>query len=349
MAGIDEVLERLVADGDFRGALARDPAVALAGYDLTRADVELLASQLDDSDGAERAVEQRTSKSAMLSFLAAFADVGGGAAPAPAGGYEDQIEVLSWSWGETNDGGGGVTPGDVAVPEEDPETSAAGYLKIGDIKGEAQGAAEPGPDDLTTAAGDDELSNKSGGKVEYTWRIEQGVKAELDPDALVQKVAPGDAAEMENISLNFEEIKASSEAVPSDEAAVASEGDAGASPPSTDDQGIIVINGLEDGGPDADAISGVPPDDNIEAASGNPPDDGMGSNPPDDGLQAVGAIPPDDGVGSNPPDDNLGANPPDDGLEAVGANPPDDTLAAPRMGGEKLADLADDMLEIGDA
>lgn len=81
MAGIDEVLERLVTDGEFRAALARDPAAALAGYYLTREDAELLAGRLDDGGGAERAVEQRSSKSAMLSLLSAVADLGVEAVP----------------------------------------------------------------------------------------------------------------------------------------------------------------------------------------------------------------------------------------------------------------------------
>lgn len=69
MGGIEAVLERLVADPAFRVALARDPEAALLPYDLTADDVALLASRLDDGDDTQRAVEQRTSKSAMLAAV----------------------------------------------------------------------------------------------------------------------------------------------------------------------------------------------------------------------------------------------------------------------------------------
>jgi hypothetical protein len=70
MAGIDDVLERLITDLGFRRRLREDPAAALAGYDLDEADLELLASQLDDGGGQAHAVEQRTSKSALFGLLA---------------------------------------------------------------------------------------------------------------------------------------------------------------------------------------------------------------------------------------------------------------------------------------
>lgn len=314
MAGIDEILERLVADGDFRAALARDPAAALAGYDLTRADVELLASRLDDGDDAERVVEQRTSKSAMLSFLAAFADPGGGA---PAAGHRDEIDVQSWSWGEANQGG--RAPDDLAVPADDAGHTEA-LLDLEGIKGEAQDAVDSGHDQLTAPEADDESYDKSKGKVEYTWKIEEGVKAEIEPDDLTVKGAPEDAkAEIEPDDLTVkvapdDGVEAAG-AVPPDDGL---EAGAGASPPSTDDEGIIVINGLEDG-PEAEAPSAPPPDDAVEAAAGNPPDDGL--------------------QGANPPDDNLVAAQP----------PPDNGVESSRIGGEELADLADDVLEIGDA
>jgi hypothetical protein len=57
MAGIDEVLERLVAEPEFREQLRADPAVALSDYVLDVEDLEVLAFTLDESDGGEHAVE----------------------------------------------------------------------------------------------------------------------------------------------------------------------------------------------------------------------------------------------------------------------------------------------------
>jgi hypothetical protein len=69
MAGVDEVLERLITDLGFRRRLREDPAAALAGYDLDEADLELLASQLDDGGGQAHGVERRTSKAALFGLL----------------------------------------------------------------------------------------------------------------------------------------------------------------------------------------------------------------------------------------------------------------------------------------
>ncbi len=74
MAGIDEVLERLVAESEFREQLRADPAAALSGYVLDDEDLEVLAFTLDESAGGDHAVEQRTSKSALLMLLAAGLD-----------------------------------------------------------------------------------------------------------------------------------------------------------------------------------------------------------------------------------------------------------------------------------
>ncbi|MDQ3954968.1 MAG: Os1348 family NHLP clan protein [Actinomycetota bacterium] len=92
MAGIDEVLERLVGDAEFRKTLAEDPKAALAGYDLTREDLELLSAQLDESTGGEHGVEQRTSKSAMMGLIAGI--VGAGEASGSSG------ESVRWIYGE---------------------------------------------------------------------------------------------------------------------------------------------------------------------------------------------------------------------------------------------------------
>jgi hypothetical protein len=78
MSGIDEVLERLVTDAQFRELLQRDPAAALSGYVLYDEDLEVLAATLDDASGGERSVEQRTSKSAFLHALTGLIDESGG-------------------------------------------------------------------------------------------------------------------------------------------------------------------------------------------------------------------------------------------------------------------------------
>lgn len=119
MADIDTVLERLVSDTAFRDRLAADPAAALAGYDLSAADLELLAGSLVEGDTAQRGVEQRTSKSAVLGLLASFAGGGGrGGTPPPLdGGSKDSAGFEQ-----------------LAPPEDDARTiKHPGKVKMGDI------------------------------------------------------------------------------------------------------------------------------------------------------------------------------------------------------------------------
>jgi hypothetical protein len=51
VAPVDDVLARIRADGAFRTQLDRDPQSALAEYDLTTADLRVLADELADGDG----------------------------------------------------------------------------------------------------------------------------------------------------------------------------------------------------------------------------------------------------------------------------------------------------------
>ena len=94
MAGIDDVLERLVTDASFKKQLVTDPRTALAGYELTADDVELLAAQVTDDTGSLGAVEQRTSKAGLFGLFSQL--VGhGGSSPAGAmkvgdGALDDQ-------------------------------------------------------------------------------------------------------------------------------------------------------------------------------------------------------------------------------------------------------------------
>jgi hypothetical protein len=72
MAGIDEVLERLVTDPEFRARLAANPVEALSGYMLYDEDLEVLAATLSEDQGASGTVERRTSKTTLAGLLAAF-------------------------------------------------------------------------------------------------------------------------------------------------------------------------------------------------------------------------------------------------------------------------------------
>lgn len=150
MAGIDDVLERLVGDEAFRKALASNPAEALSGYQLTRADLELLATQFDDAPDAERAVEQRTSKSAMMSLLSSLDGLigggGGGGGGTTDDGHKDWIDLLSVSQGHHE-------PGNAA--DETPIAASRFGISMDGV--EVGGAADTGgtmaEDDWETPAG----------------------------------------------------------------------------------------------------------------------------------------------------------------------------------------------------
>jgi hypothetical protein len=77
MSDFDTVLERLVTDPSFAGALAADPAAALAGYRLSTDEVELLRSQVSAGDGGDRTVETRTSKASLMGLLGPLTGLGG--------------------------------------------------------------------------------------------------------------------------------------------------------------------------------------------------------------------------------------------------------------------------------
>jgi hypothetical protein len=70
MAGIDDVLERLVTDPAFRKHLRDDPQRALEGYVLSEDDLALLTAQLDDrgsaDHGADHGVAPRASSSGLF-------------------------------------------------------------------------------------------------------------------------------------------------------------------------------------------------------------------------------------------------------------------------------------------
>jgi hypothetical protein len=72
MAGIDDVLERLLSDAGFARQLAQHPAVALAGYELNEDDLSLLSTQVSFDRGAVSGVEERVSKAGMFGLLSTF-------------------------------------------------------------------------------------------------------------------------------------------------------------------------------------------------------------------------------------------------------------------------------------
>lgn len=92
MAGIDDVLERLITDPAFKANLAADPRAALAGYQLSANDLSLLAQQVSSDDGGQSAVEQRTSKAG---FFALFSQFSGGPGGPGGGGSEVSIQDVS--------------------------------------------------------------------------------------------------------------------------------------------------------------------------------------------------------------------------------------------------------------
>ena len=66
MAGIEEAMDRLALDPNFRDALHRDPRAALDGYDLSADDLERLAGQLMTDVEPKSG---RPSKAALLDLL----------------------------------------------------------------------------------------------------------------------------------------------------------------------------------------------------------------------------------------------------------------------------------------
>jgi hypothetical protein len=77
MSDFDTVLERLLTDPAFPGTLAANPTAALAGYELSADEVDLLRSQVSGDTGGDRTVETRTSKASMMGLLGGLGLSGG--------------------------------------------------------------------------------------------------------------------------------------------------------------------------------------------------------------------------------------------------------------------------------
>jgi hypothetical protein len=69
MAGIDDVLERLITDDRFREQLATDPDTALAGYDLSADERALLATRVTTDAGQSGVLEARASRAGLFGLL----------------------------------------------------------------------------------------------------------------------------------------------------------------------------------------------------------------------------------------------------------------------------------------
>jgi hypothetical protein len=132
MGGIDDVLERLVTDLGFRRRLREDPAAALKGYDLNEADVELLASQLDETAGDAGALEQRTSKSALFGILTGLFTTGGPAPQAGGSSHAGGADVL-FGEGKVPDDPSGGQPPELASPVE-PEQAPRAHQTLSGVQ-----------------------------------------------------------------------------------------------------------------------------------------------------------------------------------------------------------------------
>jgi len=148
MSDFDAVLERLVTDPAFTSALSADPAAALAGYELSADEVELLRSQVSADAGGDRTVEVRTSKASMMGLLSPLSGLGlGGADPQMLG------RAVPHTGFESLDGhqAGWIGPGDAG-------TAHAGWIGPGDSGmadlGGHYGAPDAGPAEAVAHGGE---------------------------------------------------------------------------------------------------------------------------------------------------------------------------------------------------
>jgi hypothetical protein len=152
MAGFDEALERLITDAGFRAALEQDPQAALADYDLTDDERDLLTSQLIEGAGASGGVEQRTSKSGLAGALGMFDDAAGAAAT----GDTIPQEHVSLNFSEVEPTGD--TSGSMTTDGDPPEEASNFYLKLDGIDGESTDGKASGGGSGTGKANVQDLS-----------------------------------------------------------------------------------------------------------------------------------------------------------------------------------------------
>ena len=132
MSDLEAVLERLLTDPVFQGALARNPEIALAGYTLSAEDRELLGVPLVSGPGEERTVEMRTTKSGVVGMLGPVASAFG---VATGGG-----QVLGSAPGTSTLGS---APGSMDTFGHAPRSDGAGTLGSAAPPTETFGAVKP--------------------------------------------------------------------------------------------------------------------------------------------------------------------------------------------------------------
>lgn len=129
MSDFDTVLERLLVDPSFAGALAADPAAALAGYRLAPDEVELLRSQVTGDTGGQSQVETRATQSSVFGLFGPVAGVAGGV-----------IGALGDGGGGGGSGAGPVAP---SVREGFGPTVREGFGPAGEVRQAFGAGVEP--------------------------------------------------------------------------------------------------------------------------------------------------------------------------------------------------------------
>ncbi|WBB98118.1 MULTISPECIES: Os1348 family NHLP clan protein [unclassified Solwaraspora] len=143
MSDFDTALERLLTDPGFAAALAADPTAALAGYQLTAEEQELLRTQMGGAGGGSTAaVETRANQSSAFGLLSPLTGMMGGFGDigAAAGAVD---EALGSAGAQSGFGPAGAQSG------FGPAGSGGGFGSAGEDSGfgaRPEGAGPPVPD-----------------------------------------------------------------------------------------------------------------------------------------------------------------------------------------------------------
>jgi len=191
MAGIDDVLERLLKDAAFAQQLARDPVAALAGYELSDDDLSLLSTQVNLDRGSFSQVEERISKAGMFGLLSGLAGGLGG------GGLGSGLDTHGLGGPDTTPAGGGsptVFPTESIHPADTSDTQGIiiNYHDGPENPGVVHGF-DPQPDPPGVGKPGEEsgiVINFRGGGVENPGAV-RGFDPQPDPPGVVK---PGEAA-----------------------------------------------------------------------------------------------------------------------------------------------------------
>lgn len=179
MAGIDDVLERLVTDDAFRTQLASDPDAALTGYDLTDEDRALLDSQVSSDAGQAGTMEGRTSKAGLFGLLGGLDEI----ADALSTGANADADAYDYP-GDYADRFDGATP----AADAKPTYLAVSLEKVAISEYDASSDPAAPPEDLAGTSDAAEAGGYSGDPV-ARYHLEQAwPKAEAD--------GPGDLADV---------------------------------------------------------------------------------------------------------------------------------------------------------